>query len=155
MSRWERYGTRDLTYSNWHRFALPDDAGMIDLDGIDYCRRCSMPVAAIETARDVGQAFKATTVTEIVARCLNVPAWLVLYTPAASPCACEPDHPAPGCNHGLASMRVRRVYPRPTVLTTTTPGSFAAVLVQLHESHRALVCVSLADLGISAPRVVA
>lgn len=75
----ERYGTRDRTYSAWHRrlstrrFVGIDRAqllAMIDLDAslyVEYDDRTKEPVALIETARDVGQEHKPVTVTRRLA----------------------------------------------------------------------------------------
>lgn len=65
----EQYGTRDLTYSAWHRrlstrrfvgIERAQALAMIDLDAalyIEYDQGSKHPVALIETARDVGQAL--------------------------------------------------------------------------------------------------
>jgi hypothetical protein len=66
-------------FSEWHR-TIPG-VGYIDLDCLPICIHCKRVLAVIETAFDVGQTFKTTTVTEEVARALKVPALLVLYTP--------------------------------------------------------------------------
>ena len=78
MSRQERYGTRDLTYSKWHR-TLADDLTYIDVDALEYCQRCREPLALIEIARDVGQSFKATPVLRKLAARAGVPAYCALY----------------------------------------------------------------------------
>jgi len=78
MSREERYGTRDLAYSKWHRRQarlLP----YIDLDAIEYCQMCKQPIALIELALDVGQKYKATTITAKLANMAGLPAYLVFY----------------------------------------------------------------------------
>ncbi len=88
MSDKERYGERDLTYSKWHRmestkrFLSAFEAwrlGMIDIDDVEYCRWCSMPLHLIETAMDVGQQIKATTVTANLARFGGLPVSRVFY----------------------------------------------------------------------------
>lgn len=136
MSRHERYGTRDLTYSRWHRYALHDDITMIDLDAVEYCHRCRMPLLLIETARDIGQAGKPTTVLKALAASANVAAICVLYTPAPTPCTCGEQGRVPGCEHGVSSLRVRSVAPTERrTWTTISPSDFAAWLCTVHDGH--------------------
>lgn len=78
--RQEKYGTRDLAFSRWHRAIPRDDFTWIDIDHCAYCDRCKDPIYLIELAQDVGQAWKATTVTRRLAVKLAIPALLVLYT---------------------------------------------------------------------------
>src|SRR5262249_27104624 len=84
--QYERTGIRDLAYSNWHRQFCPERVTMIDVDGLEYCRRCRSPLALIETALDVGQAVKPTTALEQLSLAANVPAFCVLYTKNDQPC---------------------------------------------------------------------
>ena len=75
MAQEEKYGTRDRTYSAWHRrlstqrFVGIEKAqllAMIDLDAalyVEYDDGTKEPLALIETAQDVGQAYKPATVT--------------------------------------------------------------------------------------------
>jgi hypothetical protein len=143
MSRHERYGTRDLTYSRWHRYALDDDITMIDIDALEYCRRCRMGLALIETARDVGQAVKPVTVLKRHAQAANVLALVILYTPSAEPCACNGNGRIAGCRHGIDVMRVRQIYPKERRLwTSMQPAEFAGWLHTLHLNHRRSVCES-------------
>ena len=79
MSRQERYDTRDRVFSHWHR-TLPDCVPAIDIDFLEYCRKCRWPLALIELAQDVGQSFKPTPVLQRLARQANVPAYLIFYT---------------------------------------------------------------------------
>jgi hypothetical protein len=74
----ERTSVRCTAYSTWHR-TLDADLAMIDLDAVEFCARCSRPLAFIETARDVGQTFKPTTITQAVAAAHRAPALCVLY----------------------------------------------------------------------------
>jgi hypothetical protein len=151
MSRDERFGTRDLTFSRWHRYTLGDDAAMIDLDGLGYCDRCKAPLYVIEATRDVGQV-KVTTVAERTAMLLNATGWLVMYR-AGEECHCLSTAMVAACAHGIAGMRVRRVYPHRTPLVATTPGAFAAVIHQLRENHAAIVCAPLSELGLGGPQI--
>ena len=124
MSRQERYGTRDLTFSQWHR-TLSDDATCIDLDLLEYCRRCRQPLAFLELARDVGQAFKPTTVLERLAKKAEVPAFLIMYELLSQTNTTT-----------IGDCRVRRVYPDPTgfkILTITEVGRW---IESIHERHK-------------------
>ena len=80
MARWERYGTRDLTYSSWPR-SPPDHHVMVDLDAIEYCARCHAILCLVETARDVGQRDKLTTVLTSLAKAAATVTLLVVWTP--------------------------------------------------------------------------
>src|SRR5258706_16477069 len=87
----ERFGSRDRTYSAWHRrlstrrFVGIERAqllSMIDLDGalyVEFDGRTSEPLALIETAIDLGQSRKVASVTRRLAQRASVPAYVVLY----------------------------------------------------------------------------
>ena len=80
MTRFERTGRRDLTYSSWHRGIEPytqSNLPYVDLDAVEYCRKCDEPLALVELAQDVGQEFKATTVMRKLAAKAGLPAYLV------------------------------------------------------------------------------
>lgn len=84
MSLRERTGYRDLTYSRWHRLLAdldPVDASLhyVDVDAAEFCSVCKEPLALIETARDVGQSWKPTTVLARLAARAGLPAYCVLY----------------------------------------------------------------------------
>jgi hypothetical protein len=150
MSRFERYGTRDLTYSNWHRQFCPDRATMIDVDGLEYCRRCRSPLALIETAQDVRQAFKPVAALEQLSLAANVPAFCVLYIADAG--KCTPDGRGRcrkvGCAHGIAAFRVRRIRPNPTDFQEWTPKAFADYLTRVHDAHEELVCQAVIGMDV-------
>ena len=121
MSREERWGTRDLTYSAWHR-TLPDDITYIDLDGVEYCQRCHKILALVETARDVGQEFKATTVLRRVAeghkdKPLGI---LILYSS-------DDDR--------LSAARIKRVAPGFGNWVLADADELGDFLVRLHREH--------------------
>lgn len=147
MSRYERYGTRSLVYSKWHRFFLGDQEPMIDLDGVEYCmeRGCFKPLALVETARDVGQAMKPTTVLRRLAERSQVLALCVLYTitPGTDEdtgCPCKRGAVLDDCTHGIDSFRVRRVWPpppNPRSWARMTPEQFRDRLRQLRLDHYA------------------
>ena len=120
MSRQERFGTRDLTYSAWHR-RLEDDLTYIDVDGLEYCRRCRAPLALIELARDVGQGFKATPVIRQLATRSGVPAYLVFYKPNG-----EQD---------IERFRVAQLWPIYTDTIIMSPDKYASFLRSLRSRH--------------------
>jgi hypothetical protein len=83
----ERLGHRDLTYSQWHRanrvsrYLSQEDAWLIsyvDVDGVEYCRRCNEPVALVETMRGYA-GFKPATVARKLADKAGLPAFRVYY----------------------------------------------------------------------------
>lgn len=78
MSLKEITGTRDLTYSGWHR-SLSRHCTYIDLDCLEYCVYCHELLALIETAMDTGKGDKGTFITRTVAEKLGIPAYLVYY----------------------------------------------------------------------------
>ena len=123
MSRYERYGTRDLTFSQWHR-SLPNHCTAIDVDFLEYCQRCRAPLALIELARDVGQAFKPTTVLERLAERAGIRGYVVLY---------KLDPAAP---HGIGDCRVGRIYPQKSALTSVTLDAVGAHIQRIHDDHQ-------------------
>ena len=87
MSMHERTGKRDLTYSAWHRpESLKQYLGnyqaqqlhVIDIDWCEYCPRCYMPLALIETQHG-DRPPKRAYVTERLAQLLGIPLWSVSY----------------------------------------------------------------------------
>lgn len=117
MTQEERFGTRDRSYSAWHRrnstrrFVGIEDAqllAMIDLDAslyVEYDDGDKEPLALIETARDIGQTFKTETVTLRLAQMAQLPCYVVLYTLADTP------NPADCDWFDIAMFRVRRLNP--------------------------------------------
>ena len=65
-------------YSEWHR-GLKNDLRYLDIDSCGICKLCKMPLYLAETTFDVGQAWKATTTTEWLARMANLPSFLIFY----------------------------------------------------------------------------
>ncbi len=140
MSQQERFGTRDLTYSAWHRaasirrFVGPAKAvtlGAIDLDGVmfvEYEDGSREPVALIEFAMDTGQRDKPALVMKRLAqRCAPpLPAYVVLYTVS------DKRNPAAPQHRDISFFRVRRVCPDPeTKWMYFTPQMWAEQLVSL------------------------
>ena len=77
MARNNYYNKGDA-YSEWHR-SLKNDLGYIDIDSVGICLKCKQPLYLAETTFDVGQAWKATTTTEKLARLANLPSFLIFY----------------------------------------------------------------------------
>lgn len=142
MAQEERYGTRDQSYSAWHRrgstrrFVGIEKAqllAMIDLDCalyVEYDDRSKEPIALIEIARDVGQEYKPATVTKRLARrCVpELRAYTLLYRQAETP------NPADPRERDIACFRVRRIWPEPeTDWKMLSPAEWAALLLEIRE----------------------
>jgi hypothetical protein len=142
MGRWERTGIRDLTFSNWHRQIHGDPLRMVDVDGLEFCRKCKQPLALIETGLDYGQDSKWTGALAGLARRAGVPAFCLLYTKSGETCAV--DHRGAcqrlGCSHGIARFRARRIEPAPNPFAIMPPGAVRGFLVRMHVGHEATVC---------------
>ncbi len=134
MSQQERYGSRDLTYSAWHRkdstgrfvgIGLASTLTMIDVDCVE-CDRYNKPIALIETARDVGQPYKPATMTTELAMLSGLVAYLVLYTPSQRKNPAYPEY------QDIDSFRVKRLWPEPEhFFTIYTPEEWTRRLVEL------------------------
>lgn len=144
----ERYGTRDRTYSAWHRrlstrrfvgIERAQSLAMIDLDMavyVEYDDATKEPLALVETAYDHGQVFKSAAVTCNLAKKAGIPAFIVLYKPS------ERSNPAdPRCKD-ISAFRVRRVWPEPTPYFKMTPERWAQSLVRLRDKE----CAKLDDV---------
>jgi hypothetical protein len=66
VSRWVRdrdeYESGSKWFADWHRSQPDDSAGMIDLDGVGYCRTCYQALYLVEAARS--KSRKKAPVTE-------------------------------------------------------------------------------------------
>lgn len=121
MSREERYGTRDLTYSAWHR-SLSDEMTYIDVDGCEYCSKCREPLLLIEVAKDVGQAHKPTTVLQRLAKRADLDAICALYL-------LNDDGEIEGFRTRQVAPNFRREWHQ------LTPPEFAAGLQAIRQKH--------------------
>ncbi|MCB9926417.1 MAG: hypothetical protein H6822_29995 [Planctomycetaceae bacterium] len=79
-------GTRDLTFSRWHR-SLPADCSWIDIDCCHYCQYCNSLLALFELVRcpdetDLAESCrrKIAAITERVGRRLEIPVFKIAYT---------------------------------------------------------------------------
>lgn len=152
MSLEERFHTRDLTYSIWHRprsierfvdHSTAVTLGMIDLDGIiytEYDNGTKEPIALIEFARDKGVDKAATVLKRLAMRCVpQLPAFVVLYTPSTGRNPADPSY------QDIAMFRVRRVCPEPeTKYFVYTPRLWALQLASLRSHCEAVVTDELA-----------
>lgn len=138
MSQEERFGERDRTYSAWHRrmstrrFVGLDRAqllSMIDLDGslyVEYDDGTKEPLALVETAMDIGQPYKAATVTAKLAQRAGIPCYCVLYTMSAK------RNPADRTCRDIGAFRIRRLWPAPEAgWRTVTPEEWAKALLNI------------------------
>ena len=143
MPQEEIYNTRDQSYSAWHRrnstrrFVGLESAqllAMIDLDAIlyiEYDDATKEPLALIETAMDVNQGNKPSTITKALARRCTplLPAYVLLYTLADIP------NPADIKCKDIKHFRVKRVWPEPeTTWRLYEPAEWAKYLLVLRKS---------------------
>ena len=131
MSARERTGQRDLTYSAWHRQENTRrylgnrrafELGMIDMDGVEWCRHCRTPLALIETQRSDGPP-KSAAVTAELASMAQITAYSVSYTDNGEGCG------------GIHLFRVRRVFPAEAKVRDLTPDEYAEWLWSFRERH--------------------
>ena len=117
-------------FNNWHRYALGDVVTMIDIDGLEYCRKCRAPLAFLETAEDRGQEIKPVTVLRTLATQTGIPAYVILFT--VDEAARARENWADSCT----GFRVRRLHPLPeTDWLAMDPDHMAAFLTGLHMAH--------------------
>ncbi len=86
MPHEERTGTRDLTFSRWHR-TLPHDCSWIDIDSCHYCHYCQSLLALFELVRSPDEESlvdscrrKAASITERIGLGLRIPVFKIAYT---------------------------------------------------------------------------
>lgn len=151
MSSWERHGTRDLSFSRWHRQALRQYAaseaegaacGMIDVDAMEFCGRCKMNLFLVECAQDVRLVNKRTDQIQQLAKQANLPAYCVLYTRTDEDCPSDRRCRNSECQHGISGFRVRQVAPVVGDWSWRTPAEFAGFVLEFHRYHESVVCRS-------------
>lgn len=145
MAQEEYWGSRDRSYSAWHRrgsthryvgIELAQLLSMIDLDAslyVEYDDGTKEPLALIETAVDTGQKYKSAVVTKKLAERARLPAYVVLYKLSSR------KNPADRNWFDIESFRVQRLTPKPTkTWEIKTPDQWANDLVQLRKwsAHR-------------------
>jgi hypothetical protein len=138
MAQEEVFNNRRRDYSAWHRrnstrrFIGIEHAqllAMIDLDAslyVEYDDGTKEPLALIETAQDVGQAFKTATVTANLAKKSDLPCFVVLYTLA------DWRNPADPTWQDIQQFRVKRLHPNPEKdWRILEPSDWAQTLLKL------------------------
>lgn len=80
-------GTRDLTFSKWHRSNVTADCSWIDIDCCHYCRYCSSLLALFELVRSPDDDSltetcrrKVVAITERLGIRAGVPVFKIAYT---------------------------------------------------------------------------
>lgn len=122
MSRYERFGQRDLTFSLWHR-SLPNRCTCIDIDFLEYCQRCRAPLALIEIAREVGQENKPTLVMQRLAEAAGIVAYVVIYTVDGT----QLD--------SIGNCRVAKVAPERGEFFNMRPAQVGELITKIHDDH--------------------
>ncbi len=136
----EKYGTRDRSYSAWHRrlstrryigIEKAQLLAMIDLDAslfVEYDNGDKEPIALIETAIDTGKDYKCAFVTTKLAERANLPCFVVFYKLSKN------ANPADKTWKDIESFRVKRLYPKPEKKwRTMTPEEWAINLLKMRE----------------------
>jgi hypothetical protein len=134
----EKYGTRDLCYSAWHRagsirrFVGWEQAqlvSMVDADCVlflEYEPSNKEPLALVETAIDVGQEHKPATAIMRLAKRARIPAYVVLYKRSAKPNPADPRW------QDVTGFRIKRLWPRTeSRWRTIEPDEWAKALLQI------------------------
>jgi hypothetical protein len=131
-------GHRDPTYSRWHRVdnlmegvglsrREASSLGMIDADGIEFCRWCSDPLALVElvhpnpTRPGVDPMPKEAAVLTRLGELSRVP----VYTIAV----CKDDR------GGVRVLRVRDLYPIRSDVRELKPVEWVEELLDLRRRH--------------------
>lgn len=134
----EKFGSRDLSYSAWHRAASirryvgweqAQLLSMCDADCIlflEYAPYNKEPLCLIETAIDVGQQHKPATAIAKLAKRAGIPAYVVLYDRDGK------RNPADARMRDLRGFRVKRLWPKPErAWRTVTPPEWAGALLRI------------------------
>ena len=123
MSLKEVTGTRDLTYSGWHRPPnLSRHCCYIDIDSLEYCCYCNEFLFLIETAIDTSRDDKGTFITRLLAKKLNIPAYLVYYRKGQQ-------------KNEILSFRVKQISPTWENQIIMTPEQYKDFIYNFREVH--------------------
>lgn len=125
--RREKYGTRDLAFSAWHRSIPRDDFTYIDIDCAAYCNQCKQVIYLIELALDVGQQRKTATVTRNLANRIGVPALVVLYQ----------TEPSSSGEDAIVGFRVQKIAPEYGRFHQVEPGKLVQWFDRTRRDHAA------------------
>lgn len=136
--REEIFGSRDLSYSAWHRAASirryvgwerAQLLSMADADSIlfiEYENGSKEPLCLVETAVDVGQNNKPATAIMRLAKRAQIPAYLVLYQRA------DRRNPADSRFWDIRGFRIKRLFPRPEFTWRyVSPAEWATGLLRI------------------------
>jgi len=135
----ERYNTRDLCFSNWHRYQLNEFLKATDLDFVEWCHRCYSPLALIEIAKDVGQKSKFTTALRRLAAMSGLPLYLVFYIGNGKEMR----------EARVLNLRMSKKYPGKSEEVELTPNQYELFLVLLRDKHKCFNNISLSWWGLS------
>lgn len=121
--RYAKHFSKDL-YSARHRDF--DGIAMVDIDSVEVCKNkgCWKPLAIVETVYDTGNYVKYTTVSEYIARELNIPCFLVFYKK--------------GLGKSLF-LKIRQIYPFKRRLRAVSERVWVEYLRKLQREHQ-VVC---------------
>lgn len=155
----ERFHSRDLTYSMWHRrrsvarYVGSEQAQLLSMCDVDcvlwleYDHEDKRPLALIETALDVGQSHKPATAIRNLAVRAKVPAYLCLYSRSAL------NNPAEECVADVSNFRVKRLWPAPERdWRNLSPEEWAGALLRIRAwQSRRLDKEAIEEKPLSAP----
>ena len=138
---WEK-----LAFNEWHReasirrFISPEDARnltAIDLDLLEYCPRCFVPILLHEVAQDRGQSAKQTIVLSRLAEASSLRALCTLYTLSEARNPTQQECP------DISDFRVRRIWPDPEpAFINLSPSQYARrLLATVQQAIAAHDCV--------------
>ena len=143
MSDTERTGWRTLKYSSWHRVPslsrytprqIASQIAMIDIDACEYCRRCSTPLALIETAETRSDP-KPARVTQTLAALAGIEAYSVSYWSDDKDPGCV-DCSKPMSYADVVGFKVRRIQPYERTVQVLSPVDYTNFLLDLRYGHR-------------------
>jgi len=139
MAHKEKYGIRDLGYSQWHR-TLGKDVTATDIDFIEYCPDCFEPIAVFEIGYGLDNTEKVLNhninAIRAVVRRLLVPTYVVLYEGEVryqSKCPCC-GRPFPRSK--ITAFRKKMLYPRESHWVDMSPEEYAQWLKSLRRQHK-------------------
>lgn len=155
MSRPRRFAHEDLSYSQWHRHALPELYGrrghrfdVVDRDWSEFCHFCREPLALVETLRDIGQDIADKNVRQTVR-------WAELAGKEAYVAAFRVERPAEiqaridqlerevrrlEASYPIVGFRVQQLWPQRSTVIDLAPEEWAKVIRDIHLRHQVVAC---------------
>lgn len=119
----------DRRYNDWH-YTLGRGYHYMDLDGIEWCRRCWKTFLLVETSTDPN---KPTIVLETLARDLGVPSYLLILPPT-------PDRDGPEAFDWTTEVGYEQLTPKRSRLIETTLRGWAGILHDARCYHQMAKC---------------